>query len=114
MRLTLREVDGLHYIAFQEDFYHPDVCNIWAPCQGSDCIDIRFQDLMSLLVPPLVPFIRLFLASATWVSDVSAAVANTLGITGMGSSSSPPPATGEGDTYESDGGLYDSSKRKVD
>lgn len=25
IRITLREGDGLHYIAFQEDFYHPDV-----------------------------------------------------------------------------------------
>ncbi|OAX38231.1 hypothetical protein K503DRAFT_175773 [Rhizopogon vinicolor AM-OR11-026] len=27
VRLTLREVNGLHYIARQEDFYHPTVCH---------------------------------------------------------------------------------------
>ena len=31
VRLTLREIDGLHYIAFQEDFYHPDVSYLLDP-----------------------------------------------------------------------------------
>ncbi|KAJ7086386.1 hypothetical protein B0H15DRAFT_886779 [Mycena belliarum] len=60
VRLTLREENGLHYIAFQEDFYHPD-------------------DLMSLIVPPLAPVIRAGLALTGTASDVYAKIGQLLG-----------------------------------
>ncbi|KAF7328856.1 hypothetical protein MVEN_02515200 [Mycena venus] len=60
VRLTLREENGLHYIAFQEDFYHPD-------------------DFMSLLVPPLAPVIRTGLSVTSIVSDIYARIGQLLG-----------------------------------
>ncbi len=63
---------------------------------------------MALLVPPLIPVVRLVLASASFVSSICATAAHALGVSGMSSSSHPPPS-GE-DIYESNGGLYDSVK----
>jgi hypothetical protein len=68
VRLTLRKehrntdgVDGKWYIAFQEDFYHAD-------------------DLVSLVIPPVAPIIRVILAGAGWVSGMNAwFFSNTLG-----------------------------------
>ncbi|THU90586.1 hypothetical protein K435DRAFT_675833 [Dendrothele bispora CBS 962.96] len=60
VRITLKEVDGLHYIAFQEDFYHPD-------------------DFMRLLIPPLAPLIRAFLTTASLASTMYAKGAQLLG-----------------------------------
>ncbi|KAK0209036.1 hypothetical protein DFS33DRAFT_1242386, partial [Desarmillaria ectypa] len=60
VRLTLKEVDKLYYIAFQEDFYHPD-------------------DLMTLVVPPLAPLVRLALGAVSTVSNMCATVAHVLG-----------------------------------
>ncbi|KII84817.1 hypothetical protein PLICRDRAFT_179153 [Plicaturopsis crispa FD-325 SS-3] len=62
VRLTLTEADdGLHYIAFQEDFYHPD-------------------DFTNLILPILSPFVRVGLAVTAQVSTVSARVAQVLGV----------------------------------
>ncbi|KAJ6558192.1 hypothetical protein B0H19DRAFT_946469 [Mycena capillaripes] len=60
VRLTLREEKGLHYIAFQEDFYHPD-------------------DFMSLLIPPLAPVIRTGLSVTATASDIYAKIGQFLG-----------------------------------
>ncbi|KAJ7186895.1 hypothetical protein C8R46DRAFT_858225, partial [Mycena filopes] len=60
VRLTLREENGLHYIAFQEDFYHPD-------------------DFMALLVPPLAPLIRTGLSMTASASRVYAKIGQLLG-----------------------------------
>ncbi|KAF9267144.1 hypothetical protein L218DRAFT_856441 [Marasmius fiardii PR-910] len=60
VRLTLREIGGLHYIAFQEDFYHPD-------------------DFLNLLIPPLTPFLRVALAGASVASNAYASIAQVLG-----------------------------------
>ncbi|KAJ7235090.1 hypothetical protein B0H12DRAFT_1142091 [Mycena haematopus] len=60
VRLTLREDNGLHYIAFQEDFYHPD-------------------DFMSLLIPPLAPVIRTGLSMASSASVIYAKIGQLLG-----------------------------------
>ncbi|PBK76443.1 hypothetical protein ARMSODRAFT_866430, partial [Armillaria solidipes] len=60
VRLTLKEVDRLYYIAFEEDFYHPD-------------------DLMLLIVPPLASLVRLALGAASAVSSMCATVSHVLG-----------------------------------
>ncbi|KAK7436897.1 hypothetical protein VKT23_018917 [Stygiomarasmius scandens] len=60
VRITLKEIDELYYIAFQEDFYHPD-------------------DFMRLLVPPLAPLIRAFLTTASFASALYAKGAQILG-----------------------------------
>ncbi|KAF7361428.1 hypothetical protein MSAN_01175900 [Mycena sanguinolenta] len=60
VRLTLREENALQYIAFQEDFYHPD-------------------DFMSLLVPPLAPVIRTGLSVASSASAIYARIGQLLG-----------------------------------
>ncbi|KAF5347720.1 hypothetical protein D9756_010303 [Leucocoprinus leucothites] len=61
-RLTLRrEEDGLYYIAMQEDFYHPD-------------------DFITLLLPPLVPFIRMVLLIAGLLSSLNASFAQFFGL----------------------------------
>ncbi|KIM87859.1 hypothetical protein PILCRDRAFT_771706 [Piloderma croceum F 1598] len=66
IRLTLQEQAGLHYIATQEDFYHP-------------------EDLTSLILPPLTPMVRLCLNGAGVVSNINARVAGfVLGMLGMG------------------------------
>ncbi|KAL9708805.1 hypothetical protein Ac2012v2_007960 [Leucoagaricus gongylophorus] len=60
-RLTLqRGTDGLYYIAMQEDFYHPD-------------------DFMALLLPPLVPFIRMVLLIAGLTSSLFASFSHFFG-----------------------------------
>ncbi|KAJ7764879.1 hypothetical protein B0H16DRAFT_1526062 [Mycena metata] len=60
VRLTLKEENGLHYIASQEDFYHPD-------------------EFMSLLIPPLAPVIRAGLSVAATASDIYAKIGQLLG-----------------------------------
>jgi len=66
IRLTLQEQAGLHYIATQEDFYHP-------------------EDLTSLILPPLTPVVRLCLNGVGVVSNINARVAGfLLGMLGMG------------------------------
>ncbi|KAJ8488966.1 hypothetical protein ONZ45_g13753 [Pleurotus djamor] len=59
-RVKLREENGLHYIYMQEDFYHP-------------------EDLMSLLVPPLVPIIHMFLLLAGASCGLFASIARKFG-----------------------------------
>ncbi|KAJ7485143.1 hypothetical protein B0H11DRAFT_2018273 [Mycena galericulata] len=66
VRLTLREENGLHYIAFQEDFYHPD-------------------DFMSLILPPLAPVIRTGLSVTATASDIYAKIGQLLGFWSIGS-----------------------------
>ncbi|KAJ8091753.1 hypothetical protein PM082_020988 [Marasmius tenuissimus] len=60
VRLTLREVNGLYYIAFQEDFYHPD-------------------DFCNLMIPPLAPLLRIALTGASVASNAYATIAQVLG-----------------------------------
>jgi len=61
VRLTLRrEEDGLYYIAKQEDFYHPD-------------------DFITLLLPPIVPFVRIVLLITGLMSSLCASFAQFLG-----------------------------------
>ncbi|EPQ53259.1 hypothetical protein GLOTRDRAFT_111915 [Gloeophyllum trabeum ATCC 11539] len=57
--IKLREVDGLHYIALQEDWYHPD-------------------DFMNLLVPPLTPLIRLGMRIGSIGSNINATLFQVL------------------------------------
>ncbi|KAK0466226.1 uncharacterized protein EV420DRAFT_816800 [Desarmillaria tabescens] len=94
VRLTLKEVDRLYYIAFQEDFYHPD-------------------DLMSLVVPPLAPLVRLALGAASTMSNMCATVAYVLGISGMQQKRSVRSATDNAaENWESDSGLYDTGPHR--
>ncbi|KAJ7119646.1 hypothetical protein C8R44DRAFT_624713 [Mycena epipterygia] len=72
VRLTLREENGLHYISFQEDFYHPD-------------------EFMSLLIPPLAPVIRTGLSVTATISDIYAKIGQLLGFWSVGS---PPQSRG--------------------
>ncbi|KAJ6524442.1 hypothetical protein DFH09DRAFT_1189594 [Mycena vulgaris] len=65
VRLTLREENDLHYIAFQEDFYHPD-------------------DFMSLITPPLAPVIRTGLSVTATASDIYAKIGQLLGFWSIG------------------------------
>ncbi|KAJ7688958.1 hypothetical protein B0H17DRAFT_1160203 [Mycena rosella] len=66
VRLTLREENGLQYIAFQEDFYHPD-------------------EFMALLLPPLAPVIRTGLSVAATMSHIHAKIGQLLGFWSIGS-----------------------------
>ncbi|KAG8807921.1 hypothetical protein FRC18_005310 [Serendipita sp. 400] len=60
-RLELQEqIDGLHYITLQEDFYHP-------------------SDFAALIIPPLRPFIEAGLRAASLVCSVNAYIARTIG-----------------------------------
>lgn len=61
VKLKLRKVDNKYYIAFQEDFYHTD-------------------DFAALVIPPLVPLIRLALKGATLVSGLNAWTASLVGV----------------------------------
>ncbi|KAG7085602.1 hypothetical protein E1B28_003153 [Marasmius oreades] len=85
VRLSLREINGLHYIAFQEDFYHPD-------------------DFLNLLIPPLAPFLRMALTGASLASNAYASVAQGLGYWSPTSRKSP---SGVGDEGR---GLYDGNR----
>jgi hypothetical protein len=71
-RIHLRRENELHYIASQEDFYHPD-------------------DFTSLLMPPLTPVVRFMLDSASTISAVNAKIA--AGLLGVWRAS---PTNGEG------------------
>ncbi|KAG7452038.1 uncharacterized protein BT62DRAFT_881857 [Guyanagaster necrorhizus] len=94
VRLTLKEVDRLYYIAFQEDFYHPD-------------------DLMSLVVPPLAPLVRLALGAVGAMSNMCATVAHVLGISDIYQKCSGRSATDSAaENWESDSGLYDTGPRR--
>lgn len=59
-RLKLSKKDGLCYICYQEDFFHPD-------------------EIFNLLVPPVVPVIRFFLSTTSVLSTVFAKSAQVLG-----------------------------------
>ncbi|KAJ7764901.1 hypothetical protein B0H16DRAFT_1526144 [Mycena metata] len=83
VRLTLREENGLHYIASQEDFYHPD-----ARIHSA-------TEFMSLLIPPLAPVIRVGLSVAATASDIYAKIGQLLGFWAANAPS------------EAHGGLYD-------
>ncbi|KAK0500868.1 hypothetical protein EDD18DRAFT_1146286 [Armillaria luteobubalina] len=94
VRLTLKEVDRLYYIAFEEDFYHPD-------------------DLMLLVVPPLASLVRLALGAASAVSSMCATVAHVLGLSGMHQKRSGRPAPDNtAANWESDSGLYDTGPHR--
>ncbi|KAF8346446.1 hypothetical protein F5887DRAFT_1182952 [Amanita rubescens] len=60
VRLILKEEDGLHRIAFQEDFFHPD-------------------DLAALVFPPAAPIVRLTLRTFGTASNICAKVSQVLG-----------------------------------
>ncbi|KIK64208.1 hypothetical protein GYMLUDRAFT_40497 [Collybiopsis luxurians FD-317 M1] len=60
VRVTLREVDGLFYISYQEDFYHT-------------------EEFANLLIPFLTPAILLVKISGTAASNFYASIAQTLG-----------------------------------
>ncbi|KIJ62460.1 hypothetical protein HYDPIDRAFT_169121 [Hydnomerulius pinastri MD-312] len=64
-RLTLRKIEGLHYIYCQEDFYHT-------------------TDLVALIAPYLVLFVWLILKIASLLSNLSAWLFKKAGITGGG------------------------------
>ncbi|CAA7266777.1 unnamed protein product [Cyclocybe aegerita] len=81
IRLNLRKVDGLFYIAEQEDFYHTD-------------------DFTALLVPPIVPFVKYFLAGATTASNFFARTANFFGYW------RPTATVSEAESTPSEAGLY--------
>ncbi|KIJ67806.1 hypothetical protein HYDPIDRAFT_72686, partial [Hydnomerulius pinastri MD-312] len=61
VRLQLREVEGLHYIAIEEDLLHPG-------------------DAMTFLAPRLLPLANLFLRLGSVVSNLNAGVCRMLGI----------------------------------
>ncbi|KAF9442709.1 hypothetical protein P691DRAFT_810225 [Macrolepiota fuliginosa MF-IS2] len=91
VRLTLRrEESGLYYIAMQEDFYHPD-------------------GFLALLLPPLVPFIRIILVISGLASALYASFAQFLGFwrTNEVEPQQPrPDGPGEGDLYNNGGKDY--------
>lgn len=60
-KLTLQKHGELHYIALQEDFYHP-------------------EDFVALIIPPLRPVIGLTLRTASLISAINARVAQAFGI----------------------------------
>ncbi|KAJ3931429.1 MAG: hypothetical protein NXY57DRAFT_1048968 [Lentinula lateritia] len=60
VRITLKEINGLHYISFQEDFYHP-------------------EDFALLLVPMLAPAILFAQAGISVASNLYAGIAQRLG-----------------------------------
>ncbi|KAJ3997360.1 hypothetical protein F5050DRAFT_1752579 [Lentinula boryana] len=60
VRITLTEINGLYYISFQEDFYHP-------------------EDFARLLVPMLAPVILFAQTGASVASNVYASIAQVLG-----------------------------------
>ncbi|KAL0569364.1 hypothetical protein V5O48_012599 [Marasmius crinis-equi] len=82
VRLTLREIDGLQYIAFQEDFYHPD-------------------DFANLIIPPLAPLVRFALHGAAVASNVYATAGQLLGYW------RPRRNTGTASVHHETKGLYD-------
>ncbi|KAJ7301838.1 hypothetical protein B0H14DRAFT_2668025 [Mycena olivaceomarginata] len=88
VRLTLREENGLQYIAFQEDFYHPD-------------------DFISLVIPPLAPVIRAGLSLTSTVSEIYAKIGQLLG---FWSTSGVAHETSQ----HAQRGLYDSDHDKRD
>ncbi|KAJ3862460.1 hypothetical protein EV359DRAFT_45132 [Lentinula novae-zelandiae] len=67
VRITLKEINGLHYISFQEDFYHPEA-RIYT-----------FSDFALLLVPMLAPAILFAQAGISVASNVYAGIAQRLG-----------------------------------
>ncbi|KAJ3986513.1 hypothetical protein F5890DRAFT_1503148 [Lentinula detonsa] len=81
VRITLTEINGLYYISFQEDFYHP-------------------EDFARLLVPMLAPVILFAQTGASVASNVYANIAQVLGFW--------RPAGKE--TVLPDTGLYDGNK----
>ncbi|KAJ3822766.1 hypothetical protein F5878DRAFT_432578 [Lentinula raphanica] len=60
VRITIKEINELYYISFQEDFYHAD-------------------DFARLLVPALAPAILLVQAGTSVASNVYASIAQMLG-----------------------------------
>ncbi|KAE9394962.1 hypothetical protein BT96DRAFT_923202 [Gymnopus androsaceus JB14] len=60
VRITLKEINGLYYISFQEDFYH-------------------VEDFARLLVPMLAPVIRFAQVGASIGSNVCDKIGQTLG-----------------------------------
>ncbi|KAJ3746125.1 hypothetical protein DFH05DRAFT_913110 [Lentinula detonsa] len=81
VRITVTEINGLYYISFQEDFYHP-------------------EDFARLLVPMLAPVILFAQTGASVASNVYANIAQKLGFW--------RPAGKE--TVLPDTGLYDGNK----
>ncbi|KIY73359.1 hypothetical protein CYLTODRAFT_439917 [Cylindrobasidium torrendii FP15055 ss-10] len=75
VRLTLQDIGGLHYISLQEDYYHP-------------------EDLIALVLPPLIPIVSLILIIAAYISNIGAAVGHSVGFTGM--KSEAPLSNGNG------------------
>ncbi|KAH7886594.1 hypothetical protein F5I97DRAFT_1936263 [Phlebopus sp. FC_14] len=64
-RLTLKEIDGLHYIARQEDFYHS-------------------MDFAALIAPGFMFFAWFFLKAASFLSNLCAWLFKKAGLTGGG------------------------------
>ncbi|KAJ3505528.1 hypothetical protein NLJ89_g7366 [Agrocybe chaxingu] len=76
IRLSLRQQDGLFYIAEQEDFYHTD-------------------DFTALLVPPIAPFVKSFLVGSTKASNFFARTANFFGYWRPTVAEAPTPSEAE-------------------
>ncbi|ESK84744.1 hypothetical protein Moror_581 [Moniliophthora roreri MCA 2997] len=85
VRLELREMNGRRYIAFQEDFYHPD-------------------DFMNLILPPIAPIIRLALSGATIGSNLNAKIGQLLGFW------RPNNSTATNSQHHDTRALYDGNK----
>ncbi|KAF5319214.1 hypothetical protein D9619_008726 [Psilocybe cf. subviscida] len=88
IRLQLVHIDGLYYIAEQEDFYHPD-------------------DFGALLLPISAPFIRFGLTTAGVVSNVSVRLANLFGYWRPGGTHEQDAGGQQQSAAPSEAGLYD-------
>jgi hypothetical protein len=83
-RLTLHKEGTRYYIAYQEDFFHPDVSNfIWC-CDGaphviSSHVARSFvQDFFAMIVPPLFKPVNLFLRIGGFACGLSARIAQAV------------------------------------
>ncbi|KAF9467618.1 hypothetical protein BDZ94DRAFT_1248556 [Collybia nuda] len=88
IRLTLRKIDHLFYIAFQEDFYQPD-------------------EFLNLLFPPIVPVTRMLLSASGVASTLLAKSAQVLGFWRIGggeiaSSDDLPTLGGDSSAHDSE------------
>lgn len=81
VRLQLRKINGLHYIAIEEDMTHPIVRPIYVNSVvlvGDDGASL--QDLIGFVASPLLPLAALYLRLGCLFSNLGACVFRTVGL----------------------------------